>query len=112
MDESWLYPEKVQWEELDPSSGAKVVKKHWGDRIDTVNQVIYPHFAFEITYPDGRCDRITDDLALKYYYPAQLRDTLERAGLRVREEYGWYDKSPLQGGREVIFVCEKGDIQC
>ena len=73
----------------------------------TDNQVIYPHFAFEVTYPDGRMNRITDDLALKYYYPTQLRDTLEGAGLRILEQYGWYDKSPLEGGRETIYVCTK-----
>lgn len=106
MDESWCYGETVQWEQTDEKTGNHVVKKHWDDKIDTENRVIYPHFAFEVTYPDGRAERIVDDLALKYYYSGQLRAVVERAGMEIMEEYSWYDKSP-PGGREIIFVCKE-----
>ena len=106
MDESWIYPETIQWERHDEQTGNYVVKKHWGDRIDTENQVIYPHFAFEVTYPDGRTERIVDDLALKYYYSSQLRSVIDKAGMEIAEEYSWYDKTP-PGGREIIFVCRR-----
>ncbi|WP_218212247.1 hypothetical protein, partial [Pseudomonas sp. 2822-15] len=26
LEESWIYPERVQWEEIDPVTGARVVK--------------------------------------------------------------------------------------
>lgn len=107
LDESWCYPETVQWERYDNASGCHVVKKHWGDKIDVGNQVIYPHFAYEVTYPDGRQERIVNDLKLKYYYHDQLRKVVETAGLTIREEFSWYDKSPING-REIILVCEKG----
>jgi SAM-dependent methyltransferase len=106
MDESWCYGETVQWERLDEATGNYVVKKHWGDKIDTAGQVIYPHFAFEITYTNGKTERITDDLRLKYYYKDQLRDRVVAAGLEVADSYSWYDKSPLDG-REIIFVCRR-----
>jgi len=106
MDQSWCYGETVQWERMDEATGNYVVKKHWGDKIDTENQVIYPHFAFEVTYPDGRTERITDDLKLKYYYTDQLRAAVEKAGMEVAEEYSWYDKAP-PGGREIIFICRR-----
>lgn len=106
MDESWIYPETVQWERLDEKTGNYVVKKHWGDKIDIKNQVIYPHFAFEVTYPDGKTQRIVDNLSLKYYYNDQLRNVVEIAGMEVTEEYSWYDKTP-PGGREIIFVCRR-----
>ena len=102
--QTWCYPETVQWERLDERTGNYVVKKHWGDKIDTDNRVIYPHFAYEVTYTDGRTERIVDDLQLKYYYTDQLRAVIEKAGLKITEAYSWYDKSPL-GGREIIFVC-------
>ena len=108
MDQSWCYGETVQWERLDEKTGNYVVKKHWGDKIDTENQVIYPHFAFEVTYPDGRQERIVDDLNLKYYYNGQLRAAVEKAGLEIIEEYSWYDKTP-PGGREIIFVCGRAN---
>ena len=106
MTQSWCYPETVQWERLDESTGNYVVKKHWGNKIDTKNQIIYPHFAFEITHPDGKTERIVDDLKLKYYFNHQLRSVIENAGMAVVEEYSWYDKSP-PGGKEIIFVCKK-----
>lgn len=106
MDESWCYPETVQWERLDETTGNYVVKKHWGDKIDTINQIIYPHFAFEVSYANGEKERITDDLKLKYYYHNQLKERIEKAGMKITEEYSWYDKSPI-GGREIIFVCRR-----
>lgn len=109
MDNSWCYGETVQWERLDENTGNYVVKKHWGDKIDTVNQVIYPHFAFEVTYPDGKTQRIVDDLKLKYYYKDQLRAVIEKAGMEIAEAFSWYDKSPI-GGREIIYVCRRRNI--
>ena len=106
MDDSWCYEETIEWEHLDKRTGNYVVRTHWGDRIDTVNQIIYPHFAHEITYPDGRKERLVDDLRMKYYYSPQLRSVIERADFKIMEEYSWYDKSPLEG-REIIFVCKR-----
>ena len=105
-EQTWCYPETVQWERLDEKTGNYVVKKHWGDKIDTVNRVIYPHFAFEVKYPNGRTERIVDDLSLKYYFNHQLRAVVENAGMEIAEEYSWYDKTP-PGGREIIFVCRR-----
>ena len=103
-EQAWCYPATIQWERLDERTGNYIVKKHWGDKIDTVNQIIYPHFAFEVTYPDGKTARITDDLQLKYYFSDQLRSFIENAGMEIIESFSWYDKSP-PGGREIIFVC-------
>ena len=108
LDESWSYPETVQWERHDSESGCHVVKKHWGDKIDVANQIIYPHFAYEVAHPDGRHERFVDDLKLKYYYYDQLRQTIEGAGLAICEEFSWYDKTPIPG-REIIFVCGRGN---
>ena len=105
-EQTWCYPETVQWERLDEKTGNYVVKKHWGDKIDTVNQVIYPHFAFEVKFPDGRTERIVDDLSLKYYFNHQLRAVVENAGMVITEEYSWYNKTP-PGGREIIFICRR-----
>ena len=107
LDESWCYPETVQWERWDDATGSKVVKKHWGQRIDIENQIIYPGFAYEVMANNGVVERFADNLALKYYYYEQLTKLLQDAGFRIREEYGWYDKSPIENGRELIFVCTR-----
>ncbi len=105
-EQTWCYPETVQWEKIDEKTGNYVVKKHWGDKIDIINQIIYPHFAYEVTYPEGKTERITEDLSLKYYFNNQLRAFVEKADLEITEEYSWYDKTP-PGGREIIFVCRR-----
>ena len=105
LDQSWVYPEAVQWERDDEKSGCRVVKKHWGDKIDTERQIIYPHFAYEVTNPDGVTERMEEELSLKYYYYEQLKYLLISNGFRIIDEFGWYDKSPVENGRELIFVC-------
>jgi len=105
-EENWCYLETIQWERLDEKTGNYIVKKHWGDKIDTKNQIIYPHFAFEITYPDNKTERITENLQLKYYFQNQLQMLIENADMEIIETFSWYDKTPL-GGREIIFICKK-----
>jgi RimJ/RimL family protein N-acetyltransferase/ubiquinone/menaquinone biosynthesis C-methylase UbiE len=105
-EEKAIYPEAVQWERLDEKTGNYVVKKVWQNKIDTVNQIIYPQQAYEVTYPDGKFERIEDRLKLKYYFSDQLRAVIEKAGMEITEEYSWYDKTPMPG-REIIFVCRR-----
>ncbi|MCL2056642.1 MAG: class I SAM-dependent methyltransferase [Oscillospiraceae bacterium] len=106
MDESWYCGETVFWEKTDEKTGARVIKKHLSEKIDTISQILYPRLVFEVTYPDGKSERLEDDLKLKYYYSGQLRSVIEKAGLEITQEYSWYDKAP-PGGREIIFICKK-----
>ena len=108
MDESWCYPETVQWERLDESTGNYVVKKTSGDKIDTENRIIYASLAYEVTDKDGNISRHLESLKLKYFYEHQLQTVIEKAGLTVKEKFGWYDKTTIeQTKRELIFVCGK-----
>lgn len=108
MDETWCYPEIVQWERDDETTGNHIVKKHRGDRIDTKNQIIYVQSAFEVTDKNGASKRITDDLKLKYFYRDQIVSVIESAGLFVEESFGWYDKASIEeNNREIILVCKK-----
>jgi ubiquinone/menaquinone biosynthesis C-methylase UbiE len=107
LDESWCYPETVSWETLDKDTGLMVTKKHWGSKIDVERQVIYVNYAYEILGKAGCFERIEEKLSLKYYYYQQLKDYLKACGFEVSEEYGWYDKSDVENGRELIFVCRK-----
>jgi len=93
----------MRWER--EHEGGHIVKTHWGDKIDTEKQVFDAHYAFTVTHADGTTERVEDDLRLKYYYEEQLREYLSAAGLVIKEEYGWYDKTPIADNRELIFVC-------
>lgn len=111
LDESWCYTEKIQWERRDESTGNYVIKKHYGDKIDTDNQIIYPHFIYEVTGKNGTTECYTEDLNLKYYYENQLEDVLMNTGFKIIERYGWYDKRSVEeANRELIFICKKKSI--
>ena len=107
LDETWVYPETVQWETTDKKTGRRIVKKHRGPKIDVINQIIYPEMIYQIVEPGGRVMEIREPLELKYYYYDQLKELLESSGLKIKEEFGYYDKSSIENGKELIFVCSK-----
>jgi SAM-dependent methyltransferase len=106
LDESWCREEVYIGEVTDEQTGIRVSKYECREKIDPVNQIIYPYLAYVVTYPDGRTERLVEPLQMKYYYSPQLRAEVDKAGLVIAEEYSWYDKTPLDG-REIIFVCRR-----
>jgi len=106
LDEGWRQPEKLVDEIFDEKTGIRVTRYECRERIDTLNQIIYPYLAYDVTYPDGRTERLVEPLQMKYYYSRQLRTEVEKAGLEITEEYSWYDKTP-PGGREIILICRR-----
>ena len=110
LDESWVGLEVFDREFCDEESGVRVMRYECREKIDAVNQVIYPYLAYEVAYPDGKYERLVEPLRMKYYYRCQLRAEIEKAGLSVSEEFSWYDKSPPEG-REIILVCKKQTVQ-
>lgn len=108
LDESWCSGENVQWECDDwilSEEELHVVKKDCRERIDAKNQIIYPKFIYEITDKKGNMEKYIEHLELKYYYHEQLKTLLVDNGYKIFEEYGWYDKSKIEDGRELIVVC-------
>jgi len=74
-----------------------------GKKIDLKRQIIYPTMVYELA--DG--ERIEEPLSLRYWYPRQLRKVLHRAGFRVVEQYGDYERGPVRWrSGEQIYVCE------
>ena len=106
LNESWCRDEEYIGEITDEKNGVSIKKYVCRERIDIVNQIIYPYLAYVAEFPDGRTERYVEPLQMKYYYPQQLRDEITRANLCITDEFSWYDKSPT-GGKEIIFVCRK-----
>jgi len=108
MNENWCYPLRIQWERLDEKTENYVIKKDRGDRIDLQNRIIYVTFIFEVKDKSGNISIFEDKLKLKYYYENQLQEIIEKAGLKIKEKFGWYDKTGVEEAkRELIFVCGK-----
>jgi SAM-dependent methyltransferase len=106
MDESWRSEESVLWERDDEKSGIHAVKKECRERIDVNKQIIYPYFVYEVKGKNGKTERRTEYLELKYYYYEQLIELLESNDFRVLEEYGGYDKRGIESGGEFIIVVD------
>jgi SAM-dependent methyltransferase len=107
LDESWRRAEEFIGEIIDEQTGVRIARYECREKIDPMNQIIYPYLAYDVTYPDGRSERLVEYLQMKYYYNYQLRAEAEKAGLIIAEEFSWYDKAP-PGGREIILVCRRG----
>ena len=105
LDENWCFEPRIQWEREDKENGIYVVKKDSGEKIDVKEQIIYPKFIYEITDENGNKEEHIEHLELKYYYHEQLKKILINNGFKILEEYGWYDKSGIENGRELIIVC-------
>jgi len=105
LDESWCFEPKIQWEREDKDEGIYVVKKDCGEKINVENQIIFPKFIYEVTDKNGNVEKHIEHLELKYYYYEQLKTLLKNNGFEILEEYGWYDKSKIEDGRELIIVC-------
>ena len=108
MNENWCHPERVQWEHSDENTGNYVIRKYSQDKIDFQNRIIYVTFIYEVKDKNGNISQIVDKLKLKYYFENQLQDIVEKAGLKIKETFGWYDKTSIEEAkRELIFICVK-----
>ncbi len=65
-------------------------------------------FAFYVTYPDGRTERLLWHTPLRYFFRFELEHLIARAGLRLTALYGNLDRSPFtDSSPEMIFVAER-----
>ena len=64
-------------------------------------------FIYDVTWPDGRRERIDQSFPMRYYYRYEIEHLLELCGFRVVELYGNFDRSPFEDDSpEMIFVAE------
>lgn len=107
LDESWICEEREDWTVTDPESGTMVRRTQTRGSIDTVRQIIYPTHTYYVTDMDGTDRAHVEELAMRYYYEAQIRDLLAEAKLQIVEEYGYFDYRPIHEGSELILLCKR-----
>jgi SAM-dependent methyltransferase len=107
LDESWVCEEREDWTVTDPETGIQVRRTQIRGRIDIARQIIYPTHTYYVNYKDGTREIHAEELAMRYYYEAQIRELLAEAKLRIVEEYGYFDYRPIREGTEMLFVCKK-----
>ncbi len=73
------------------------------DRAAQINQI---ELIYYVTHPDGRQERLVHSFAFRYLFRFEAEHLLARAGFRVEQFYGDYDRSPF-GAKypgELIFI--------
>lgn len=98
---------ELEWRpKSDPS---KVIRRYFRkESVDKINQNFAMNFIFR-TYEGERLIREeTEFLKLSYYTYPHLRALFLLTGLEIVEEYGSFDKTPLDNtAREMIFVLSR-----
>ena len=75
-------------------------------RSEQVNEV---ELIYYVTYPDGRTERLVHAFPFRYFHRFELEHLLARAGLRVAELFGDFDRSPFGNeSPQMIFVAQRG----
>ncbi len=74
-------------------------------RAEQINGI---EFIYYLTHADGTKERIVEPFPLRYFYRYEVEHLLARAGLRLTNLYGDFDRTPLRDdSTEMIFVAER-----
>jgi SAM-dependent methyltransferase len=80
---------------------ARLAAFHRAEQINDVD------LNFYITYPDGRTEKQTQLFPFRYFFRYEVEHLLARAGFRIANLYGNFDRSPFADeSAEMIFVAE------
>lgn len=86
------------------SRASRITGHHRAEQYNDVELI------YDVTWPDGRRERLVQPFPMRYYYRYELEHLLELCGFRVVELYGNFDRSPFaDDSPEMIFVAEAAD---
>lgn len=78
--------------------------------VHPAEQCIDVELIFHVTHAGGRTERLVQAFPFRYFFRYEVEHLLGRAGFRVVELFGNFDKSPLtDDSPEMIFVAETCD---
>ena len=103
-------PDKEAYDIVNEENGARVVYKEKIEETDVFAQTQRTTGTYQITWPDGKQETVTDSTLMKYYYEPQLRELVQNAGFEITKHYAWYDKQQYNPPPEIIYVCKKKKI--
>jgi len=108
VDAKYLKHQEMEPEFLMPD-GRKVVRAGRNISRNLADQIVEVELAHYVTHPDGREEVLSQQFRLRYFFRYEVEHLLARAGFRVEQLYGDYDKSPFGAKEpgEMIFVAQK-----
>jgi SAM-dependent methyltransferase len=80
----------------------RVVAFHRAAQVNDVELI------YTLSHPDGRLERFVMSFPVRYFFRFEVEHLLVRAGFRLVDVFGDFDRSPLDDGSpEMIFVAER-----
>ncbi|UCZ54166.1 class I SAM-dependent methyltransferase [Bacillus shivajii] len=107
LDESWVYPERVQWEVFNSKTNERVIKTDKGVSIDVTKQRLVAEQVYKVTKDDGSYFELPQHISLTYYYEEQIRELLESEGFIIEEIRNGFDMNNPNEGHEMVVICKK-----
>lgn len=103
--ESDIGVEKAELEWKDPADPEKTYRRSFiRTSVNKLEQYFEGDFIFRIYEKEELVSEERAPLKMSYYTYPHLRALFEACGLFIREEYGWFDRQPIDRCVEMIFV--------
>ena len=101
--------EKLELEWTQKNDPATVVRRYLRkESVDKINQNFSAQFIYRTYHNDKLIKEETAPLKMSYYTYPHLRALFLLAGLKIVEEYGSFQKAPLDNdAREMVFVLQR-----
>ncbi|MCB0367461.1 MAG: class I SAM-dependent methyltransferase [Bdellovibrionales bacterium] len=98
--------ENFELEWVNPENEQQVIRRFFRkDFFDKINQNFGGKFIYRTFQGEEQIGEEMWDLKMSFYTYPHLRALFELAGLEIREEYGTYDKGPMDNdANQMIFV--------
>lgn len=86
--------------------GRKFIRKGRATARDLTNQLLDIELEHEIIHPNGRKERHTQNLTIRYFFRFEVEHLLARCGFEIEHLYGDYDRSDFgtKYPGELLFV--------
>jgi SAM-dependent methyltransferase len=106
-NQNWLGKETATYSTI--TNEGEIIRSVINHYADTNKKYVQYISKYRII-KDGKEKVLKDLITLKYYEYNEIVDMLRSLHFKIKEEYGYYDKSPIKakkGEGEMIFVCTK-----
>lgn len=107
IGEWWINRYEILDFESTLESGEKVTRHSIRKAYDIENRLLFTDFIYRLYKRDGSVEEYYDSIRLRYFYGNDIRKLIISSGLKIDEEHGWYDGTPVNEGSEFIFICSK-----
>ena len=108
VDET-VFDETVDGPQFRMDDGRTVQRYHRITSRDLFTQALEVDLVYQVTHPDGRLERITHPITMRYSFRYEVEHLLARCGFEVESVYSDYEKNPF-GSKypgDLIFVAKK-----